>query len=253
MSNGRHKILLTNDDGVFAEGLRALERELADVAELFVVAPDRERSGSSHSITLHHPLRAREVEPGRLAVDGTPTDCVNLALNHLLVEHEIRLVVSGINAGLNSGDDVTYSGTCGAVFEASLLRRPGIAFSQDTTAPFDFERAARWARGLVEAVLDEEYDPTTLLNVNFPTGTGEFEGWSLTCLGRRLYHDVIVEKKDPRGKEYYWIAGTPEWKGGERTDQAAIDAGRVSVTPLHLDLTDFDALDRPEAWHARLD
>ncbi len=160
------------------------------------------------------------------------------------------MVVSGINAGLNIGDDVTYSGTLGAAFEAHLLEVPAVGFSQDTGGEYSYERAAEWAAELVRTLLGDPLEPSLLLNVNFPAG--DFEGWSMTRLGRRFYREVVVEKEDPRGRSYYWIGGRPEWQGGEGTDHDALEHGVISVTPLHLDLTDFAQLEKRAAWHRRL-
>ena len=235
----RPRLLLTNDDGVLAPGLRELAREMEQMAEVVVVAPDREQSASGHALTLQHPLRLEMLEEGVYSVDGTPTDCVNLAVLWLMKDDPPDLVLSGINHGLNLGDDVTYSGTVSATFEGSLLGIPSIAFSQrDQDA--DRAAAARFARRLVVDVLAQEVAPNLLLNVNFPARA--FSAASLTRLGKRTYEQVISEKEDPRGRRYFWISGTPEWQDEEGTDHAAILAGEVSITPLHLDLTDYRSL-----------
>ncbi len=235
----RPRLLLTNDDGVLAPGLRELAKEMEQIAEVTVVAPDREQSASGHALTLHRPLRLEMLEEGVYSVDGTPTDCVNLAVLWLMKDNPPDLVLSGINHGLNLGDDVTYSGTVSATFEGSLLGIPSIAFSQrDQEA--DRGRAARFARRLVQEVLCQEVAPKVLLNVNFPAR--DFTEASLTRLGTRTYEQVISEKSDPRGRRYFWISGTPEWQDEEGTDHAAILAGEVSITPLHLDLTDYRRL-----------
>ncbi len=235
------RILLTNDDGVFSEGLRLLARALAEIAEVVVVAPDREQSATGHSLTLHRPLRMQQLETTVYSVDGTPTDCVNLAVLWLLKERPPDLIVSGINFGFNLGDDVTYSGTVSATFEGTLLGIPSLAFSQEVAEQFSFEPAVRVARRFVEVLLTHDELPADLLlNVNVPAGA--IRGVSLTRLGKRVYQQVVVEKTDPRGRNYFWIAGTPEWQEEEGTDHAAVAAGRVSVTPLHLDLTDYRSL-----------
>ena len=237
------RILLTNDDGVFSEGIRLLGRALSEIAEVVVVAPDREQSATSHSLTLDRPLRMRKLEENRYAVDGTPTDCVTLAGLWLLRETPPDLVVSGINFGLNLGDDVTYSGTVSATFEGNLLGFPAVAFSQEVEEGFSFERAADFAHRFVAELLRGELPKDLLLNVNLPVG--EIRGVRFTRLGHRVYKQAVIEKEDPRGKKYYWIAGTPEWlsePGG--TDHHAVASGYVSVTPLHLDLTDYRARDR---------
>lgn len=210
-----------------------------------MVAPDREQSATGHSLTLDRPLRLRELEEGVHAVDGTPTDCVNLAILWLMQGEEPDLVASGINYGLNLGDDVTYSGTVSATFEGVLLGVPSIAFSQQIEAGFSFDRSASLAARLVSKLLSKEPPDDLLLNVNFPAG--EPRGARLTRLGKRVYQQVIAEKTDPRGRRYFWIAGTPEWQQEEGSDHEAIVQSRVSVTPLHLDLTDYDRLESPAA------
>lgn len=238
------RILVTNDDGVYSEGLTLLVAALRKIggAEVTAVAPDREQSATSHSLTLHRPLRMQKLEEGMYAVDGTPTDCVNLAVLWLMKEEPPDLVVSGINFGLNVGDDVTYSGTVSATFEGTLLGIPSIAFSQEVAERFSFAAAAQFARRFVEQLLAEpSLPPDLLLNVNMPAG--EIRGVEFTRLGRRRYQQVIVEKEDPRGRRYFWIAGTPAWREEEGTDHSVISAGKVSVTPLHLDLTDYRGLE----------
>ena len=204
------------------------------------MAPDREQSATGHSLTLDRPLRLRELGEGVHAVDGTPTDCVNLAILWLMEEEPPDLVVSGINHGLNLGDDVTYSGTVSATFEGVLLGVPSIAFSQQLESGFSFERSAEIAARLVGRLLAEELPRDLLLNVNLPAASPR--GVNLTKLGKRVYQQVIAEKKDPRGRRYFWIAGTPEWQEEAGSDHEAISDDRVSVTPLHLDLTDYDRL-----------
>ena len=241
MSADRRRILVTNDDGIYSEGIKLLAEALAGIGDVVVVAPDREQSATSHSLTLHRPLRIRQLEEKQWVVDGTPTDCVNLAVLHLLKDRVPDLVASGINFGSNLGDDVTYSGTVSATFEASLLGIPSIAFSQQVGEHFSFEPGARFARRMVAELFEAELPPDLLLNVNFPAGTPR--GVAFSKLGRRIYQQSIVEKLDPRGRKYYWIAGTPEFKEEEGTDFAAIDRGFVSITPLHLDLTDYRGLE----------
>ena len=236
------RILVTNDDGVFSEGIKLLAEALSEVGHVTVVAPDREQSASGHALTLHRPLRIRQLEDTWYSVDGTPTDCVNLAILWLLREDKPDLVCSGINFGTNLGDDVTYSGTVSAGFEGTLLGIPSVAFSQEVGEHFSFEPGAALAARFVRGLLDAELPQDLLLNVNVPAG--EISGVSFTKLGRRRYNQSIVEKRDPRGRKYYWIAGSPEWEE-EGTDFEAMSRGRVSVTPLHLDLTDYRGL---ESW-----
>ena len=244
------RILITNDDGVYSEGVRLLARALAPEGEVIVVAPDREQSATGHSLTLHRPLRLQKIEENWYSVDGTPTDCVNLAVLWLLKDKKPDLVVSGINFGLNLGDDVTYSGTVSATFEGTLLGIPSVAFSQEIAEGYSFERAAAFASRFIAELLRETLRPDLLLNVNLPAG--DFQGLSFTRLGRRVYQQVVVEKEDPRGRKYYWIAGTPEWQSESGTDHEAVASGRVSVTPLHLDLTDYRGLEGHADLRGRL-
>jgi 5'-nucleotidase len=251
------RILITNDDGIFSEGIKLLARALGELGEVTVVAPDREQSASGHSLTLNRPLRLRKIEERWFAVDGTPTDCVSLAVQWLMKDEPPGLIVSGINFGLNLGNDVTYSGTVSATFEGSLLGIPSVAFSQEVSERFSFERAAAFAGRLVGALLGKDgkeappLRPGLLLNVNLPAG--EIRGVRWTRLGYRRYHQVVVEKVDPRGRKYYWIAGTPEWREEEGTDYLAIARGFASVTPLHLDLTDYRVLEGEQALRAHLE
>jgi 5'-nucleotidase len=245
------RILVTNDDGVFSEGIKLLATALSEIAEVTVVAPDREQSATGHSLTLHRPLRMQQLEENHFSVDGTPTDCVNLGVLWLMAETPPHLVVSGINFGSNLGDDVTYSGTVSATFEGALLGIPSIAFSQEVGENFSFDRAAVFARRFVQELLKEELPDDLLLNVNIPAGA--IHGVELTRLGRRRYKQSVVEKKDPRGQRYFWIAGTPEWQEEDGTDQSAVVAGSVSITPLHLDLTDHRGLEPYSHIRARLD
>jgi 5'-nucleotidase len=237
-------VLVTNDDGVFSEGVKLLAEALSHEVRVTVVAPDREQSATGHSLTLHRPLRLRKLEEGVWAVDGTPTDCVYLAVLHLFKDHPPDLIASGINFGSNLGDDVTYSGTVSATFEGSLLGIPSVAFSQEVGENFSFAPGARFARRLVAALLGHDLPKDLLLNVNFPAG--KIAGARFTKLGRRIYQQSVVEKLDPRGRSYFWIAGTPIFEVGEGTDFEAVSRGLVSVTPLHLDLTDYRGLERLE-------
>jgi 5'-nucleotidase len=234
--------LVTNDDGIFSEGLKLLAEALGEIGEVHVVAPDREQSATGHSLTLGRPLRMQKVRESWYAVDGTPTDCVNLGVLALLKDRQVDLVCSGINFGLNLGDDVTYSGTVSATFEGTLLGIPSLAFSQEVAEGFSFARGAEFARRLAEAVLSTpELPRDLLLNVNLPAG--EIGGVSFTRLGRRVYQQSVVERVDPRGRKSYWIAGTPKWASDQGTDHEAVSNGRVSVTPLHLDLTYYRGLE----------
>ena len=236
-------ILLSNDDGIASEGLTALQESLASLDDVWVIAPNRDQSAVSHSLTLHRPLRIEQRGPRAFAVDGTPTDCVNLALNGILQERP-RLVISGINRGANLGDDITYSGTVSAAMEGTLLGVPAIAVSLVAEERFDFGPAAAFTRRLATLVLHDNLPPDTLLNVNVPgLPADQIKGFALTRQGKRRYGDVVVEKVDPRGKKYYWIGGGPlDFVDAEGTDFSAVHRGLISITPLHLDLTNYASL-----------
>jgi 5'-nucleotidase len=245
-------ILLSNDDGISSEGIAILQDTLAALDEIWVVAPDRDQSAVSHSLTLYRPLRIEQVGPRAFAVDGTPTDCINLAMNGLLQERP-RLVISGINRGANLGDDITYSGTVSAAMEATLLGVPAIAVSVVADDEFDFGPAAVFTERLAATILHDHLPPDTLLNVNVPPLPAEqIKGFALTRQGKRRYGDAIVEKVDPRGKKYYWIGGGPfDFVDGEGTDFSAVRQGLISVTPLHLDLTNYASLTRLQTLDLR--
>jgi len=238
------RILVTNDDGIYSEGLRKLADACLriDGVEVTIVAPDREQSAASHALTLNRPLRMLKLRENEFIVDGTPADCVNLAVLKLMREDRPALVVSGINFGPNLGDDVTYSGTISAAFEGALLDVPSIAFSTLVGEGFSFERCAEFAEKLIRWALDHHRDPHIILNVNFPV---EFSGVRVVRLGNRIYAGDILERKDPRGRTYYWIGGgKPTWRPGEDTDFEAVEEGCIAITPLHLDLTHHESIAR---------
>ncbi len=241
-------ILVSNDDGIMSEGLKALEGALQKVGSVYVVAPDRERSASSHSLTLHRPLRVQKVSARRFAVDGTPTDCVTLAIHGNLLPRMPDVVVSGINMGGNLGEDVSYSGTVSAAMEGTLLGIPSIAISLVARRKFDFREAAAFSVKIVRHVLKKGLPKDTLINVNVPQG--KIRGYRITRQGKRIFGgDVVVEKTDPRGKKYYWIGGNMlKWEGGEDTDFAAISKGYISITPIHLDMTNYSAMSELRFW-----
>ncbi|MBI1995133.1 MAG: 5'/3'-nucleotidase SurE [Deltaproteobacteria bacterium] len=236
-------ILLSNDDGIQSEGLTALDDALRSVADVYTVAPDRAQSSMSHALTLHRPLRVNELGPRRLSVDGTPVDCVKLALTGLLPVRP-DLVISGINKGPNLGDDIIYSGTVSAAIEGALLGLPAIAVSLVTFKDFDFRAAADFIMHLLGQIRQREIPPKTLLNVNVPPiPKGEIKGWRLTRMGKRHYSENIVERVDPRGGKYYWIGGDDlGFAQDDGTDGVAVQEGYVSVTPLQVDLTNFELL-----------
>jgi 5'-nucleotidase len=241
-------LLVTNDDGVHAPGLAALADALGELGEVWVVAPEREQSACGHALTLHRPLRTHQWDERRFAVNGTPSDCVNLGVLGFLPERPV-LIASGINHGSNLGDDVTYSGTVSAAMEGTLLGVPSIAVSLMEGG--DVAEAARVARQIAMRVLVEGLAPKTLLNVNVPAGT--VRGIRLTRLGHRVYSEKIVEQTDPRGRTHYWIgAGPPEWEALDGTDMGAVHEGYVAVTPLHMDLTNHRALAMMADWQSAL-
>jgi 5'-nucleotidase len=238
-------ILVTNDDGVYSPGIQILAKRLRELDAVVIVAPDRERSAAGHSMTLHRPLLIEEIKESVYSVNGTPTDCVNIAVKGLLKETP-RLVVSGINKGPNLGDDVTYSGTVAGAIEATILGIRSIAVSLSAREDFRFNEAAEVAFRTVKRILDQGLSEGTLLNINVPNlPLAEMQGTRITRLGKRIYHQMTVERVDPRGKKYYWIGGgEPDWEREEGTDFDAIDRKMVSITPLHLDLTDYSSFDR---------
>jgi 5'-nucleotidase len=246
-------ILVCNDDGVRSEGIQSLARALEPLGDVFVVAPDREQSAAGHSLTLHRPLRVEQIAARQFAIDGTPTDCVNLAVSGILPARP-GLVVSGINKGANLGDDITYSGTVSAAMEGTLLGIPSIAVSLAGRLEFDFGPAAEFAALLVAQVLEQGLPPDTLLNVNVPDRPRDaMTGFRITKQGKRRFGEALVEKVDPRGKKYYWIGGDELGFVDEPgTDYAALLDGAISITPVHLDLThypSFGALERlPLEW-----
>ena len=239
-------ILLTNDDGVHAPGIRALAASLDGAGEVWVVAPDREASASSQSLTLKHPLRAEKVEARILAVDGTPADCVNLAIVKLLPRRP-TVVVSGINRGGNLGDDVFYSGTVGAAREATFFGVPAIAVSLAARADLDYGPAAAFTRRLTDLVIERGLPERTLLNVNVPMG--QPVGAAVTVQGRRAHESTILEGLDPRLRTYYWIEeGRDHWVSDEMSDIHAVRAGLVSVSPLQTDTTNHRVVDTLRSW-----
>jgi len=242
-------ILITNDDGIFAPALHRLREELAQFGRVVIVAPDRDQSATSHSLTLHRPFRIRSHGHDSYSVDGTPTDCVVTAYYGLL-EEAPGMVISGINHGPNMGEDVFYSGTVAAAIEGTLQGAPSIAVSLVTRERTDFAEPARFVARLVHRVLERGLPRRQLLNVNIPYRPwDEIGGVQITRLGSRVYRDTLVKKVDPRGRDYYWIGGEdPVWVSEPGTDFHAVSEGRISVTPMRLDLTDERALVDMDAW-----
>jgi 5'-nucleotidase len=238
------RILVTNDDGVHSPGIRALADSLRHIGEVVVVAPLGESSAVGHALTLARPLRLSQVDAHTYAVDGTPTDCVVLAVDRVL-EGLPDLVVSGINTGYNLGDDVTYSGTVAGALEATLLGIPAIAVSLCRSREYDFTQASGAARRIAEIVLAHGLPPRTFLNVNVPRQPAH--GVRITVQGRRTQTTTVREGEDPRGRRYYWIEEVASaWAADDRSDIVAVQEGYISVTPLQPDLTDYAAFERIE-------
>ena len=243
-------ILCSNDDGILAPGLTLLADACREVGDVTVVAPDREQSGTSHSLTLHRPLRPARRPDGAFQVDGTPTDCVMLALETLMPERP-DFVFSGVNHGPNMGEDVLYSGTVSAAMEGVMLGVPGVAISFAGSDPEMMgtyrETLVRLIRRITSA---EDYPRDTLLNINLPRlPAAEVRGVRVTRLGSRFFSDSLTRMKDPWGREIMWIGGgTITWTGGEDADHAAVAEGYISITPLHMDLTNYSLIETVRGW-----
>jgi len=243
------RILISNDDSVNSDGLMKLRDVLTTLGEVLIVAPDRDQSAVSHSLSLNRPLRIAELSPGIYGVDGTPTDCINLAVNGLYRDKKIDVVVSGINHGENLGEDITYSGTVSAAMEGTLLGIPSIAVSISAKTGFHYETACHYALRLTKKVLKLSLPEGVLLNVNIPNlALKDVKGLRVTRQGKRIYGEKIVEKTDPRGKKYYWIGGNElGYVDIPDSDIIAVREGYVSVTPIKLDLTYYAYLDKLRA------
>ena len=247
-------ILCTNDDGYLANGIGVLARAASALGTVTTVAPDREQSATSNSLTLHHPLRARRARDGAWMVDGTPTDCVILAVSELLPERP-DVVLSGVNHGSNMGEDVLYSGTVAAAMEATVIGIPAVALSYCGQFPEELEGFEELVQEILEGIVGrEDFPEDTLLNVNLPAiPPGEVKGIRVTSLGRRRYSGSITRADDPSGREYFWIGGgEARWRGPEGSDFQAVEEGYVSVTPLHLDLTNYGLIEDIRAWDLTL-
>ncbi len=241
--------LISNDDGYRAKGLVCLAQALASIAQVSVVAPDRDRSGASNSLTLEHPLRASLGDNGYISVDGTPTDCVHLAITGLL-ETQPDMVVSGINSGANLGDDVIYSGTVAAAMEGRFLGYPAMAISLAAIEPRHFETASQVAVTLIKRLETQPLSPDIILNVNVPDiQFAEIAGFRGTRLGHRHKAEPVIRMRDPRGRAIYWVgpAGV-EQDAGPGTDFYAVNDGYVSVTPIQVDLTRYESMDLVAEW-----
>ena len=237
-------ILLTNDDGVHAPGLKVLYQQSLKLGKTVIIAPEHDNSAASHSLTMNRPLRVRMIDENIYSINGTPTDCVTLGIGKILPQKP-DLVISGINPGPNLGDDVSYSGTVSAAIESTMLGIPAIAISLAAESePLHYETAAAFIVRLAKIILARGLPRDTLLNVNVPNTTSDrIEGVVFTRRGRRLYEDAIKETYDPWGRKHYWIGGgTPSFDAGEDTDSAAISVNKISITPMHLDPTNYEAL-----------
>jgi len=244
------RILVTNDDGVRSEGIHALADALRALGDVVIVAPHVEASAIGHALTLRRPLRIEQLDAGIYEVDGTPTDCVNIGVAKIL-NGVPDLIVSGINKGYNLGDDITYSGTVSGALEGALLGVPSIAVSLErTSGAYDFQPAATAAATIASQALEGAITPPTFLSLNVPTGKPK--GFRLTVQAKRNHVTIVDERCDPRGKPYYWIEeGENNWEPHDRSDFQAVLDGYVSVTPLHPDLTDYQALTALEALAPR--
>lgn len=238
-------ILLTNDDGFFAEGIQILEKSVSDLGDVYIIAPDRERSATSLALTLHHPLRVKPASEKVYAVDGTPADCIYLALQKLL-PRKPDLILSGINPGPNLGQqDISYSGTVAGAVQGTFLQIPSAALSclPDEEGTCHFDIAARFAEILSKHLLEHRLPQGITLNINIPPPP--IKGIKSAKLGEKRYNPEIVVKKDPRQRDYYWIGtGHPKAMGDQNSDVRIIEDGFITVTPLHRDLTDYDWLDK---------
>jgi 5'-nucleotidase len=243
-------ILVSNDDGIIAPGIGLLADVCQSVGQVTVVAPDREQSGTSHSLTMHRPIRAAPRPDGAYQVDGTPTDCVLLALGGLLPERP-SFVFSGVNHGPNMGADVLYSGTVAAAMEGVNLGVPGVAISFTGQSPETLATYRDILTGLVKRIVAvTDFPPETILNINLPDRpASEVKGLRITQLGSRFFSESLTRMKDPWGREIFWIGGgTVTWTGGEQSDHRAVAEGYISLTPLHMDLTDYDLIETVRRW-----
>lgn len=242
-------ILVSNDDGVYSDGIRFLAKALQKLGKVIIVAPDQERSAASHSLTLHRPLRVKKIEADIYSVDGTPTDCISLAANEILPRRP-DLLVSGINKGANLGDDVHYSGTVSAAIEGGILGIPSVAISMMPGENYYFDTAAGFAVRLSKKVLEAGMPPGIILNVNVPNVPAKsIQGYQFTKQGKRDYGDIIAERIDPRGKKYYWIGGNMTgFMNIPGSDCNAILANFISITPIRVNLTEHEFLETLNSW-----
>lgn len=246
------KILVTNDDGVFADGIKNLAKSLSEVGEVYVIAPNRQRSASGHSITMHKPLRAEKVnffdtDIPAWAVSGTPSDCVKLGIEAIMKEKP-DIVFSGINKGANLGTDVLYSGTVSAAIEGAMFGLPSIAVSLQYGKEMDFTYAADFSKKISKMVYHKKLPVDTLININFPNSK-KINDVKITTLGVRRYKNSFVERIDPHGNSYYWMGGEAlDENNGEKTDIWAVKNNYVSITPIHFDITNYQLIEQLKDW-----
>jgi 5'-nucleotidase len=251
------RILVTNDDGIDSEGLLTLKRSLAAIGEVVVIAPNHNWSAAGHTKTMHKPLRVTRVTlpdgDSGYSSDGTPSDCVALAMLGLAGPRP-DLVVSGINKGANLGGDITYSGTVAAAMESVVNSIPAFAISVASSVEWQFEAAAEFAARVASRLLEHGVEPDVLLNINVPSGARhDIKGVVVTRLGTRIYQDKLIERQDPFGRNYYWIGGDePTGNADEGTDIWAVANGYISVTPIHMDLTDYAIMEKLKSWDLHL-
>lgn len=253
-TNNLKKILITNDDGVFSNGIQALIKVLKNNYDITVVAPDRERSAVGHSLTFFYPLRVQKISNSEklkiYSSDGTPSDCVLLGIYDLM-EEKPDLIVSGINHGANMGQDITYSGTVSAAMEGTIHKVPSIAVSLAAFEDFDFTYAAKAAKKIVDYVIGQKLPNRSFLNVNIPNvSEEEIKGFTITKQGVSVYDQKLLKRMDPRGNEYYWLSGDyPTGLIEQGTDFEAVYKNKmVSITPIHLDMTNFDLINQLKNW-----
>jgi 5'-nucleotidase len=241
-------ILVTNDDGIDSPGIQILAETLKVLEKVYVVAPNKECSAMAHSLTLHRRLRVDKVREGYFAVDGTPADCVNLAMCHILPERP-DMIASGINRGGNMGEDITYSGTVSAAFEGAFYGIPSFAISLVSKDDFKFRTAASFALRVARFILKNGLPKDTFLNINVPNLDEDgVKSYRVTKQGRRVYGDAVVEEVDPEGEKYYWIRGHRGLESMEGTDFEAVSNHHISITPLHLDLTSYPSIEEMRRW-----
>jgi len=253
------KILLTNDDGIYSEGIQTLKNQLDNIAEVIVIAPDRERSTVGHAMTLHKPLRIRQVKVNGgsegYSVNGTPTDCIVIGLLEIMKNEKPDLIVSGINRGPNLGDDIIYSGTVSAAMEGGMRNIPSLAISIAAYENFKFESAALFTKKIISHLIKNNLPENLVLNINFPNiDYKELKGIEITRHGKRVYQDELKKIHDPQGDIHYWLGGNlPEGKIEPDTDFKAIYNRKVSITPLSLDLTNYNIMPKIKDWVKKWD